>query len=190
LDPAALFFLWRAALRLAREPPLLPSCPVAVEKNAAREPPLPVVAVPSPVVAVEKFIGSSQVAAALDGFQIEVAAGHDAGPPEGWSSAGDMSRSREIEARGRRPRSRARVREIFCACEGSTGSAGGDFAKPRVLCINAKLGGRFAKFAQMQNSFAKPLELSFCGFLQIIKCKTDLERPLEITSFGTLQIHL
>jgi len=65
---------------------------------------------------------------------------------------------------GRRPRSRARVREIFRACEGSTGSAGGDFAKPRVLCINAKLGGRFAKFAQMQNSFVKPLEPSFYGF--------------------------
>jgi hypothetical protein len=38
----------------------------------------PVVAVSSPVVVVKKFISSSQVAAALDGFQIEVAAGHDA----------------------------------------------------------------------------------------------------------------
>ena len=52
--------------------------PLPRKKNATRQPPLSVVTVPSPVVAVEKFIRSSQVAAALDGFQNEVAAGHDA----------------------------------------------------------------------------------------------------------------
>ena len=117
------------------------------------------------------------------------------------SSAGDTTsrQAREIESadcvHGSRERDRgqgvaavtesgASPRDMFSVRArrgpGDRICAGGDFAKPRVLCINAKLGGRFAKFAQMQNSFAKPLEPSFCGFLHIIKCKTDLERPLEM----------
>jgi len=117
------------------------------------------------------------------------------------SSAGDTTsrQAREIASADCVHRSRERDRgqgvaaatesgtspcDMFSACArrgpGDRISAGGDFAKLRVLCINAKLGGRFAKFAQMQNSFAKPLEPSFCGFLQIIKCKTDFERPLEM----------
>jgi hypothetical protein len=102
--------------------------------------------------------------------------------PLAWSSAGDTSRlhprsqARDIEARGRRPRSRARVRDIFRVCEGRTGrpiSAGGYFAKPRVLCINVKLGGRFAKFAQMQNHWS-PLFVVFFANYQMQNWPLDM----------------